>query len=277
MNPTNCSCSLAGTRYCEICEINPNKRAIKITSSCFSELTCNIVVEGVRYHIQTEKVDSKKPIIITSVFKDGEIVSSEKIDYGHLLGDAGLNEKLQKLMHQQYLSAIDMLKAEKPKERKPVTVYIEGVENLLKANNRKSALKMLGNALTEHPFNAFLLSYYGCLDATVNNNYDHGIDLCKTAIEILKEEVLWGFEVFLPVFYLNLGRAYLAAGAKKDAAGAFKKGLEADPENSDLLQEVRMLGMRRKPIIPILKRSNPINKYGGILLHNSHILHSTKR
>jgi tetratricopeptide (TPR) repeat protein len=272
MSLTNCSCSLVGTRYCDICENNPNKRAIRITSSRFSEFTSNIVVDGVKYHVQTEKLGSKKPVILTSVFKDGEIISSKKIDYSHLIGDAGLNEKLQELMHQQHSSAINMLKAEKPKERKMVSLYLEDVEDLLSINNFEGALKILDNALTEHPFNAILLSYYGYLDAIVNKNYDRGVDLCKTAIEILKEElreeVSLGHGALYPVFYLHLGRAYLAAGAKKDAVEVFRKGLESDPEDLDLLREIRRLGMRREPFITFLKRSNPINKYIGMLLHN---------
>lgn len=270
---TNCSCSLTGTRYCDICENNPNKRAIRITSSRSSEFTANIVVDGVRYHVQTEKLGPKKPIIMTSVFKDGEMISSKKIDYGHLSGDSGLNEKLQELMHQQHSSAIGLLRAEKPKERKTVSVYLKNVKSLLRVNNCEGALKILDNALTEHPFNAFLLSYYGYLDATVNKNYARGIDLCKTALEILKEdlreEASLGREVSYPVFYLNLGRAYLAAGFKKDAVEVFRKGLEADPGDSDLRREMRSLGMRRKPFIAFLKRSNPINKYAGMLLNNS--------
>ncbi len=237
-----------------------------MTSSLSSEFASNISVDGVQYHVQTEKLGPKKPIVITSVFKDGEIISSKKIDYSHLMGDPGLNEKLQELMHQQYLYAVNMLRTEKPKERKMVSVYLDDVKNLLRANNREGALKILGDALTEHPFNAFLLSYYGSLDAVVNKNYDRGVDYCKTAIEIIREEVLWGHEAFYPIFYLNLGRAHLAAGAKKNAAEAFKKGLQADPEDSELLREVRRLGMRRKPAIPFLKRSHPMNKYIGKLL-----------
>ena len=102
----------------------------------------------------------------------------------------------------------------------------------------------------------------------MNKNFDHGVDLCKTAIEISKEEVEFDHEGFYPVFYLNLGRAYLAAGAKKDAAAVFKKGLEADPEDRDLLREIKRLGMRKKPVVPFLKRSNPINKYVGKLVQN---------
>ncbi len=243
-----------------------------MTSSRFSEFTSNIVVDGVRYHVQTEKLGTEKTIILTSVFRAGEMVSSKKLDYGHLIGDAGFNEKLHKLMHDQHLSVINTIKAEKPRERKMVSVYIEEVKNLIRINNREGALRTLDEALTAHPFNALLLSYYGCLDAIVNKNYERGVDLCKTAIEIFKEESReegsLGHEVFHAVFYLHLGRTYLAAGTKKFAVEAFKKGLEADPEDPYLLREVRRIGIRRKPVFPFLKRSNPINKYIGMRLHN---------
>ncbi len=267
MGATNCSCSLAGTRYCQICGNNPNTRAVRITSSRSSEFTSDIIVDGVKYHVQTEKLGPRKPIIMTTVHRDGVITSSKKIDYSDLPGDAGLNTKLQELMHQQHLSAIKMLKAEKPKAAKIPSEYVDDVKRLLEANNYKGALKMLGKALTEHPYNPFLLSYFGCLEAVVNRNYDHGVDICKDAIDIFNQEVPFGQDLFYPVFYLNLGRAYLAGGNKKSAAEAFKKGLESDPENSDLTWELKKLGMRRKPVIPFLTRTNPMNKYVGMLLH----------
>ncbi|TFG88565.1 MAG: tetratricopeptide repeat protein, partial [Candidatus Atribacteria bacterium] len=74
-------------------------------------------------------------------------------------------------------------------------------------------------------------------------------------------------EIFFPTFYLNLGRAYIVAGKKQDAIEAFQKGLSYDEENKDLLWEARKLGMRKNPVIPYLKRTNPINKYIGMILH----------
>jgi tetratricopeptide (TPR) repeat protein len=268
----DCSCSLAGTRYCDICESNPNKKTLKITSSRFSEFTSNIIVDGVRYHVQTEKLGSGRLIILTTIFKGGEIVSSKETDYSHIMEDSALNEKLCDLMHQQHSSVITMFKAERPKKCKMVSVYLEDVEDLLSINNFEGALKILDEALAEHPFNALLLSYYGYLDAIVNRNYNRGVDLCKTAIEILKEElrgeVSLGQGSLYPIFYLNLGRAYLAAGSKKYAVEAFRKGLESDPEEPELLREIRRMGIRREPRISFLKRSNPINKYIGRLLYN---------
>jgi tetratricopeptide (TPR) repeat protein len=264
----SCSCSLAGTRYCQTCEFNPDKRAVKITSARSSEFTSDIVVDGVRFHVLTEKIGPRKHTIVTTALKDGAVVSSKKTDYSDLIGDPAMNTKLVNLMRRQHLAAIKALKEEKPKEagRLPAA-YLDEVKRLLRDGDQKAALKTLRDALTEHPFNPFLLSYYGCLEAIVDKNYAHGMEVCRDAIDILNEDIPFGQEAFYPVFYLNFGRACIAAGNKKEAAGAFKKGLQADPEDPDLLWEVKRLGARRKPAIPFLKRSNPLNKYVGIVLY----------
>ena len=167
---------------------------------------------------------------------------------------------------------INIRRAKKPQECEMVSFYLREVENLMRGNNFESALRTLDNGLTEHPLNAPLLSYYGYLDATVNKNYDRGIGLCKTAIDIIEEESRENRSLrhkgFHAVLYFHLGRTYLAGGNKKSAVKAFKRGLEFDPEDPYLLSEVRKIGIRREPFFPFLKRSNPINKYIGKLLHS---------
>ena len=125
---------------------------------------------------------------------------------------------------------------------------------------------MVRRAIEDYPSDLFLLSYRGYLTATVENKPEEGIRICRDAIERLGSSVPFGSEFFYPVFYLNLGRAYLEAGRKKDAIAAFEKGLRNDPENHDILWELKKLGSRKQVPIPFLERSNPINKYIGILL-----------
>ncbi len=119
----------------------------------------------------------------------------------------------------------------------------------------------------QFPEDPLILSYYGCLQAIVDKKYRSGVDTCKKAITLLKKAETFGEELLYPVFYLNLGRAYVAAGKKKDAIESFNKGLEYDNSNRELLKELRSLGMRKKPLVPFLDRSNPINKYIGMILH----------
>jgi hypothetical protein len=77
--------------------------------------------------------------------------------------------------------------------------------------------------------------------------------------------------------YLNLGRAYVAARRKRDALDAFRKGLEYDKSNREILVEIRALGSRKKAVVPFLDRSNPINKYIGKIVHKENKTTDKKR
>jgi tetratricopeptide (TPR) repeat protein len=144
--------------------------------------------------------------------------------------------------------------------------YLRAVKSRLKSGNQKVAFELLQQAAIQFPEDPFILSYYGCLLAIVEKKYRSGVEICRKAIALLKRESTFGEEMLYPAFYLNLGRAYLAAGKKTDALSAFNKGLQFDNSNNDLLKEVRALGMRKQPPVPFLGRMNPINKYIGKLL-----------
>ena len=73
---------------------------------------------------------------------------------------------------------------------------------------------------------------------------------------------------FLPIFYLNLGRVYLNINKKEAALNAFREGLQFDFSDSELLSEIKSLGLRKGRVVPFLDRGNPINKYLGKLRHN---------
>jgi len=144
--------------------------------------------------------------------------------------------------------------------------YLRAVKAHLRSGKQKDAFDLLLQAAVQFPGEPLILSYYGCLQALVDKKYRSGVETCKKAIALFKEKESFGVEVLYPVFYLNLGRAYLAAGKKKDAIDAFHKGLKYDNGNNDLRKELRGLGVRKKPPVPFLDRSNPINKYIGMIL-----------
>lgn len=141
------------------------------------------------------------------------------------------------------------------------------MKDLLRVKNKRKAIRVLSEALEHYPDDPFLLPYYGCLEAIANKNYNYGIDTRLMSIENLKKKVPFGEHFFYPVFYLNLGRAYLVAGRKADAVDASNEGIKIDRENKALLWEIIKLGMRRKPLVPFLKKSNPLDKYIGRMLH----------
>ena len=155
--------------------------------------------------------------------------------------------------------------------------YLRAVKASLRKGNQKEAFSLLQQAALGYPNDPFILSYYGCLQALVDRKYRAGVENCKKAISLIHRGSSFGEEMLYPVFYLNLGRAYVAAGKRKDALDAFGKGLKYDNSNRDILKEMRGLGSRKKAIVPFLDRSNPINKYIGLILHKANKAPDKKR
>lgn len=243
------------------------KSKIKIVSKIPTELTSNITVDNVAYLVQTEDMGKKTCKVITTIYMKGEVVFSKRSDYSHLLKLKDYANKLATLMERQHQSTIDSFITEQSRKQKLKTDYFDEVQQLLRRGNGKSALNTLRNALEKFPMDPFLLSYYGCLVAIIENNPKEGIKICEDSIKRLDTSMPFGSEFFYPVFYLNLGRAYLKDENKNAAIKAFHEGLKNDPDNHDLLWEIRKMGLREKPPFPFLERSNPINKYIGLLLY----------
>ncbi len=246
-----------------------SKSSVKIVTHRTPEFSSNIVVDNVTYHVQTEDLGKKTCRIATRIYHEGEIVFSRDSDYSHLLKLKGFEEKLQGMMENQHRSTTDFFVREQAAKQKQKSHYFEEVQGLLKTGDGVAAILLLEEALRKFPGDPFLLSYYGCLVAIVRDNPREGIAICLDAIKRLDETIPFGSEFFYPVFYLNLGRAYLKAQKKQEAINAFYQGLKNDPDNKDIHQELVKLGNRRKLPIPFLKRSNPINKYIGLLTSKS--------
>jgi len=243
-----------------------DKTKIAITSRHADELSTNISVDNVTYHVQTEDMGRKSCKIITNVFLKGEIIASRKSDYAHLLKVKDLEARISDLMEKHHKSVIAGFIADKSKKQRLKSDYFSEVQQLLRRGKGRQALDTLQEGLESYPTDAFLLSYYGCLIAIIENNTKEGITICENAIKALDTSLPFGSEFFYPVFYLNLGRAYLKAGKKTEAVKAFQQGLKNDPDNNDIQWEIRKLGSRKKPPVPFLNRGNPINKYIGLLL-----------
>ncbi len=147
--------------------------------------------------------------------------------------------------------------------------FLRQVKIHLSKGRQKEAFSLLQRAHVHFPDDPFILSYFGCLQSLVDKRYRTGIEKCKKAIVLVRQSASFGEEMLFPVFYLNLGRACVAAGKKKDALEAFNKGLKYDNSNRELQKEVRALGKRGAAPVSFLDRSNPINKYIGLILRAS--------
>ena len=102
------------------------------------------------------------------------------------------------------------------------------------------------------------LSWFGLTLALVRKEYKAAVDLCRRAIEL---------EFFNGDHYANLARVYSAAGKRKKAVEVAEEGLKKAGSH-EYLREVRhSLGVRARPAVPFLDRSNPINVSLGQARH----------
>lgn len=137
--------------------------------------------------------------------------------------------------------------------------FLSGLK-YLKTGEMEAATRAFEKAYREEKANPAYMSYYGMCAALKWGKIGLGLELCTKAIKR---------EFFKADFYLNLGKVYSAADNKKGAVTAFKKGLKIDPDNEELHEMLVTLGLRKRPVVPFLKRGNPINKYLGIFFRRT--------
>lgn len=125
----------------------------------------------------------------------------------------------------------------------------------LKEENMDRALRAFEKAWKQDKENAEYMSYYGLCKALRGGEIGLGLELCTRAIKK---------EFFKAEFYQNLGKVYMHAGNKKGAIKVFLKGLKFAPKDEGINKLLIELGFRNKPVIPVLDRSNFLNKALGI-------------
>jgi tetratricopeptide (TPR) repeat protein len=112
------------------------------------------------------------------------------------------------------------------------------------------------------------LSYFGLCLALVEKRIKPAIDLCKRAIEL---------QFYNVDHYANLARVYAAAGNRKKAIETLDQGSKTHPDDESLLAVRRELGIRSRPPVPFLERSNPINVTLGQARHAKKVADSERK
>jgi hypothetical protein len=148
------------------------------------------------------------------------------------------------------------------------TEVLRSVREHIARHKPREAFVLLHQSMPRFPNNPYIVSYFGYLQAIVDRRYLSGVETCKSALAMLRKHALSGNEVHYGVVYLNLGKTYIAARKKRDAYETFRQGLKQEPRNRELLKELHAMGKRKRTVLPFLKRSNPINKYLGLILHS---------
>jgi len=100
------------------------------------------------------------------------------------------------------------------------------------------------------------MSHYGLCLAMASDRLREAREICEAAVESAPDR---------PDLYLNLGRVCLKQQDRAHAFRTFVRGLRLDPRHPGLVEALRRLGFRRRPIINFLPRNHPVNQMLGSL------------
>jgi Flp pilus assembly protein TadD len=135
-------------------------------------------------------------------------------------------------------------------------VLFERGRELLRGGRHREALACFEEATRLEPADARPLSYRGLVLALFEGRTDEGIALCRRAVDL---------EFYRADHYLNLARACLRAGRKREAVQALRHGRTVDPKHPEIAAELAGLGIRRQPVIRWLPRRHYVNRQLGRL------------
>jgi hypothetical protein len=105
---------------------------------------------------------------------------------------------------------------------------------------------------------ALVYSYLGYGIALRQQRLSEGLKLCQHAVKM---------EFYQAENYLNLARTQVLAGHRRAAVRAVADGLKIEADNEQLLELQHELGLRKRPVLSFLSRSNPINSLLGRIRH----------
>jgi tetratricopeptide (TPR) repeat protein len=110
------------------------------------------------------------------------------------------------------------------------------------------------------PGSARYRSFYGLLLGLCERRWEQALEFCRSAAHD---------EFFDPVHYYNLARLHLAFGFKAEAIRLLRRGLMIDPDNQEIGDALRRLGVRRRPPLTFLRRENTLNRWLGKLIERA--------
>jgi len=135
-----------------------------------------------------------------------------------------------------------------------VNPFEEGLRHFLQGDTASAQIFFEEAATRDNP--PLLTAYLAFCMAKEQGEVKKGISL---VLESIRQEPRNS------ELYLLLGKIHLLAGQKSAAIRVFRLGLRYE-RNQRIHSELGALGIRRRPPLPFLTRSNPINKYLGIFL-----------
>lgn len=132
----------------------------------------------------------------------------------------------------------------------------------LELGKHAEALEHFRSAHRLDPTSARMRSFYGLCLGLSERRFDKALELCRSAA---KEEF------FNPTLYHNLARVHLAFGFKAEGVRYLRRGLMIDPSSAPILEELRRLGVRRRPVLGFLGRQHALNRWLGFLWRRARV------
>jgi tetratricopeptide (TPR) repeat protein len=118
----------------------------------------------------------------------------------------------------------------------------------------EAALELSGGGSGRLPIAA--MSYFGLCLAMASDRLAEARDICEAAVEASPAN---------PELHLNLSRVCVRQGDRAHAFRTLVRGLRAAPRHPGLIEELRRLGFRRRPMVSFLPRHHPLNRLLGSL------------
>lgn len=128
----------------------------------------NIRYKGLLFHVQTEDGGQNNPVVTTHIFYQGNVVTSRKCNYRHLLYDDNRDQAVTKMMQEQHkatmkslvkgeLDELESLKKILPKEEKKETVK-SSVYQIYNPEDKKEKLDIKSDS-EEKSLDEMILEY----------------------------------------------------------------------------------------------------------------------
>jgi tetratricopeptide (TPR) repeat protein len=133
--------------------------------------------------------------------------------------------------------------------------FQKGLE-ALEEGRRREAMAMFEAAIElERRFGkgrpqARYLSFYGLCLGLEQNDLREAMRFCREAVTI---------EGYNADIRCNLSLVLMKAGRRKEAYSNLARGLSIEPGHEKILRAMRQMGFRRRPVVPFLARTNPVN------------------
>jgi predicted Zn-dependent protease len=133
----------------------------------------------------------------------------------------------------------------------------EGKEHL-RQGRMTDAHAAFRRAYRRAPSDPQVYSWFWVTLVLVEKNSTLGTELTDRAVRVAGAT---------PELAMNQSRVAVALRQRERAIRALERGLSRDPTDPVLLAERDALGRRRRPVLPFLHRSNPLNRWLGTLRH----------